>query len=97
MFQYAFGYTLAKRYGDELKLDIEWFDGEGNVPWLTHRKYELDKFVIPSASIISHHELPLGVRFLDIGSLENHLNILMYLVFILETGQLLVLIANMIT
>lgn len=31
-FQYAFGYTLAKRYGDELKLDIEWFDGEGNVP-----------------------------------------------------------------
>lgn len=63
LFQYAFGYTLAKRYGDELKLDIEWFDGEGNVPWLTHRKYELDKFVIPSASIISHHELPLGVRF----------------------------------
>lgn len=63
LFQYAFGYTLAKRYGDELKLDIEWFDGEGNVPWLTHRKYELDKFTIPSASIIEHKKLPLKVRF----------------------------------
>lgn len=63
LFQYAFGYTLAKRYGDELKLDVEWFDGEGNVPWLTRRKYELDKFMIPSASIIAHHELPLKVRF----------------------------------
>lgn len=63
LFQYAFGYTLAKRYGDELKLDIEWFDGEGNVPWLTHRKYELDNFVIPSAEIIAHDELPVRVRF----------------------------------
>ncbi len=63
LFQYAFGYTLAKKYGDELKLDIEWFDGEGNVPWLVHRKYELDKFTIPSASIISHKTLPRRVRF----------------------------------
>lgn len=63
LFQYAFGYTLAKQYGDELKLDIEWFGGEGNVPWLTQRRYELDKFTIPSASIISHKELPLRVRF----------------------------------
>ena len=64
LFQYAFGYTLAKRYDDELKLDIEWFETEGKVPWLTPRKYELDKFVIPSSSIISHRNLPLRIRIL---------------------------------
>lgn len=63
LFQYAFGYILAKKNADCLKLDIEWFDTEGNVPWLTKRSYELNKFLIGSSEIIKHKELPFIPRF----------------------------------
>ena len=58
LFQYAFGYVLAQRNHDNLKMDIEWFDTEGNVSWLAKRSYELDKFQIPSAEIIRHKDIP---------------------------------------
>lgn len=64
LFQYAFGYVLARKNGDRLKIDAEWFDTEGNVPWLTKRKYELDRFEIPSAEIIRHKEIPLLPRII---------------------------------
>ena len=64
LFQYAFGYVLAQKNGDTLKIDADWFDGEGNVPWLAKRKYELDRFVIPSGEIIRHKDLPIIPRFI---------------------------------
>lgn len=63
LFQYAFGYILAQKNNDNLKLDIEWFETEGNVPWLVKREYELDKFEIHSADIIRHNTLPFIPRF----------------------------------
>ena len=65
LFQYAFGYVLAQRNHDNLKMDIEWFDTEGNVPWLAKRSYELDKFQIPSAEIIRHKDIPFIPRLLS--------------------------------
>lgn len=63
LFQYAFGYILSKKNKSDLKLDIEWFDTEGKVPWLKRRFYELDKFNIPSAEIIKHKDIPMIARF----------------------------------
>lgn len=63
LFQYAFGYILAKKNNNKLMLDIDWFDTEGNVPWLKKRAYELDKFDIPAAHIIKHKKLPIIPRF----------------------------------
>lgn len=64
LFQYAFGYTLSKRFDDALYVDTEWFETEGKVPWLAPRKYELSPFEIPSAKHIKHKELPITVRFI---------------------------------
>ena len=63
LFQYAFGYVLSKKGEDTLYIDVEWFDTEGNVPWLTKRSYELNKFAIPSAKIIKHKNIPVIARF----------------------------------
>lgn len=63
LFQYAFGYILAKKNNNKLLLDTEWFDTEGNVPWLKKRSYELDKFEIPSAHVVRHSSLPFIPRF----------------------------------
>lgn len=63
LFQYAFGYILAKKNNNKLLLDIDWFDTEGNVPWLKKRSYELDKFEIPTAHVIKHNRLPFIPRF----------------------------------
>lgn len=65
LFQYAFGYVLAQNNHDELKLDIEWFDSEGNVPWLAKRAYELDRFTIPYAEVIRHKDIPFIPRLMS--------------------------------
>lgn len=63
LFQYAFGYTLAQKSNSKLALDVDWFETEGNVPWLAKRSYELNKFTIPSSTIINHKDIPLIARF----------------------------------
>lgn len=63
LFQYAFGYVLSKKNDDILMIDAEWFDTEGDVPWLVKRSYEMNKFAIPSAKIIKHKNIPIIVRF----------------------------------
>jgi hypothetical protein len=73
MFQYAFGYALAKRKKTDLAFDINWFNGHDK---FTDRKYELDQFCISKInsnnkypqfffrySILGRHILPINKCF----------------------------------
>jgi Glycosyl transferase family 11 len=50
MFQYAAARRLALRTGDELALDLGWFDHEGR-EWVTQRRFELGVFHLPARRV----------------------------------------------
>jgi hypothetical protein len=65
MFQYAFGRTLAELSGQELKLDLSWYDRQKT--GLTRRSYELSAFNIEE-SLATSEEIAALKR--DLGGTE---------------------------
>ena len=63
MFQYAYGYTLAQKYGQEMVLDISWFSDKTKNP--LNRQYELNKFNLSYSRCIEKKNIPFFIRILE--------------------------------
>jgi len=61
LFQFAFGYAMAKKYQEELYLDISFYK-KHQYKYVGYREFELDNLMCP---IDIKDDLPLSIRFIE--------------------------------
>jgi hypothetical protein len=80
LFQYSYGYQLAKKIGTEMKLDISYYSKQNL------RQPIILKFNLEYSEIITAEELPLTVRFLNMKNPNRIIRIPSYFCFPIGKG-----------